>query len=214
MSDDLQSGGIPTDIGGAGQSGESTNAEATSITTQSTATPSGSTTTPNWYNDPEFRRLQAERDKREAAMNREVQALKAQQEQLQLSGMDDLERTAYERDKAARKADQLAQQLAQIEQDRVRMDDLQGLSRKHGVPMDVLDKATDAVHARELALDYKEQMRGQRAADVQAKETKNAGHLDRGAPVAVGWESQRNQAKKAGNAAGVLAAHYARRNAT
>jgi hypothetical protein len=210
MSDDLQSGGIRADIGASGQSDGSTIAEATDT---STATPSTSTK-PNWHNDPEYRKMQAERDRRDAAKDKEIQALRAQQEQLQLSGMDDLERTAYERDKAAKQADQLAQRLAQIEQDKVRTDDLQELSRKHNVPMDVLDKATDAMHARELVIEYKEQAKGQRAADVQAKETKNAGHLDRGSPSATGWEGQRNQAKKAGDAAAVLAAHYSRRNAT
>lgn len=195
MSDDLQSGGISSDIGETGQSGESTNAEATINSSAETAQPA---TKANWYDDPEYRKMQSERDRREAQLRQEVQALKTQQEQIHLSGMDDLERTQYERDKAAKQAEALAQQLRRIEEDQVRLSDLQGLSRKHGVPVEALESATDAIHARELVLEYKEKMKGQRAQEVQAKEQKNAGHLERGAPAApqgADWYLKRKDAR-------------------
>lgn len=195
MSDDLQSGGIPGDIGETGQSAESTNAGETSSGTAETTQPAVKA---NWYDDPEYRKMQAERDRREAQLRQELQAVKRQQEEIHMSGMDDLERTQYERDKAAKQAEELAKRLEEIELVQIRNEQLQELSRKYGVPLDALEPAKDPVHARELVLEYKEKMKGQRASEVQAKEQKNAGHLERGAPATpqgADWYLKRKDAK-------------------
>lgn len=195
MSDDLQSGGISSDIGETGQSVESTNAEATISSSSAETQPA---TKANWYDDPEYRKMQSERDRREAQLRQEVQALKTQQEQIHLSGMDDLERTQYERDKAAKQAEALAKRLEEIELVQIRSEQLQELSRRYGVPVDALEPARDPVHARELVLEFKEKMRNQRAQEVQAKENKNAGHLERGAAAAqqgADWYLKRKDAR-------------------
>lgn len=209
MSDDLQSGGIQSDIGAdTGQSAESTNAASASTSsagsgsasTASSEQPAATSVAPktNWYDDPEYRKMQAERDRREAQLRKENEALKRQQEEIHLSGMDDLERAQYERDKAAKQAQEMATRLEEIELIQVRSQQLQELSKKYGVPVDVLEDARDPVHARELVIEYKDKMKAQRAAEVQGKEQRNAGHLDRGAPVKTDgpdWYLSRKDAK-------------------
>lgn len=200
MSDDLQSGGIQSDIGDTGQSAESTNATTGATTAASSEQPAASSAPAktNWYDDPEYRKMQAERDRREAQLKKEVDALKHQQEQLHMSGMDDLERAQYERDRAAKQTQELAAKLEEIELIQIRSQQLKDLSTKYGVPVDVLEDAKDPLHARELVIEYKERMKTQRAADVQSKEQRNAGHLDRGAPVKTDgpdWYLSRKDAK-------------------
>ena len=198
MSDDLQSGGIQTDIGAdTGQSAESTNATTGAASSEQPAATSVAPKT-NWYDDPEYRKMQAERDRREAQLKKEVDALKRQQEEIHMSGMDDLERAQYERDRAAKQTQELAAKLEEIELIQIRSQQLKELSTKYGVPVDVLEDAKDPVHARELVIEYKEKMKTQRAAEVQEREQRNAGHLDRGAPVKTDgpdWYLSRKDAK-------------------
>ena len=129
----------------------------------------------------QFRRWQAEMDKKLAAERKErerlerqyQQQLAAQQQQLeerQLSGMDDYQRAQYERDKAIQEATYWREQAAMIQTQTARERELGTIAQKFSVPREVLEEATSRAEALELAFDYREKQQ-QEQARAQAEES-------------------------------------------
>ena len=105
----------------------------------------------NLHEDPNFRKLQSQYEKRLAEQAKRLAELEAAREAAELADMDDVDRAAYERDKYKRQLEEL-QQAAAIEQQKRTI--LTELSEKSGVPVEVLSTAESAYDAALLAVDY------------------------------------------------------------
>lgn len=105
----------------------------------------------NLHDDPNFRKLQSQYEKRLAEQAKRLAELEAAREAAELADMDDVDRAAYERDKYKRQLEEL-QQAAAIEQQKRTI--LTELSEKSGVPVEVLSTAESAYDAALLAVDY------------------------------------------------------------
>ncbi len=105
----------------------------------------------NLHDDPNFRRLQSQYEKRLAEQARRLQELEAKQEEAVLADMDDVDRLKYERDKLARQLEEQQQSVAIEQQKRTILSEL---STKSGVPVEVLSEADSAYDAALLAVDY------------------------------------------------------------
>ncbi len=105
----------------------------------------------NLFEDPNFRKVQSQYEKRMAEQAKRIAELEAKQEEAVLADMDDVDRLKYERDKYARQLEE-QQQVVAIEQQKRTI--LSELSAKSGVPVEVLGEADSAYDAALLAVDY------------------------------------------------------------
>lgn len=122
----------------------------------STGSPTGAAGTDklastNLHDDPNFRKLQSQYEKRLAEQAKRLAELEAKQEEAALADMDDVDRLKYERDKYARQLEEQQQAVAIEQQKRTILSEL---SAKSGVPVDVLGEAESAYDAALLAVDY------------------------------------------------------------
>ena len=130
--------------------------QAENSTTPAQAAPVAPASTPdkptgNLHDDPNFRKLQSQYEKRLADQQRRLQELEAKEETRALEGMDDLERLRYENEKLQRTI-QERDQATEIEQSKRKV--LTDLQQRSGVPVDVLVEAESAYDAALLALEY------------------------------------------------------------
>jgi DNA repair exonuclease SbcCD ATPase subunit len=177
--------------------GETTVAEEPTSEVNASETPSGQTqtsegTTPqsqpkqekvNLFDLPEFKGYQAQFNRTVSSLQAELQQLKAQQTQAQMSGMDDLEKANFllqqkEQEIAGYRQ---AMQQAQIEQQRQR--DLQALAEDSGAPMGVLGVAETYDEAVKLALKWMKDNGATKAEIAEAKKEANAVDLGGGGAV-------------------------------
>ena len=130
-----------------GQAAESTSTDARTTASQllaDAASESGAQTPPdkpasrNLHDDPNFRKLQSQYEKRLAEQEKRLRELEAEREAAALADMDDVDRLKYERDKLAR---QLEEQQAAREAETMKAQVLRELNEQSGVPLDVLSEA-------------------------------------------------------------------------
>lgn len=116
----------------------------------------------------QFRKWQAEYDRKLAALQKEReneraywqrQAEEAQQRvrERELAEMDDYQRAQYERDEALRIANDNARRYAELQTQIARERELNAIAAKFGVPREALEEATSRAEALEMAWDYKQQ---------------------------------------------------------
>lgn len=105
----------------------------------------------NLFEDPNFRKVQSQYEKRMAEQAKRIAELEAAREEAELADLDDVDRLRYERDKLAR---QLEERQKAEETERAKRTILSELSAKSGVPMEVLSEAESAYDAALLAVDY------------------------------------------------------------
>jgi hypothetical protein len=137
----------------------------------------------NLFDLPEFKGYQQQFNRTVSALQSELQQLKQQQTQAQMSGMDDLEKANFllqekEREIAGYRQ---AMQQAQIEQQRQR--DLQALAEDSGAPMGVLGVAETYDEAVKLALKWMKDNGASKAEIAEAKKEANAVDLGGGGAV-------------------------------
>jgi hypothetical protein len=104
----------------------------------------------NLHEDPNFRKLQSQYEKRMADMRRELDEIKGREEQAKLAEMDDVDRYKYEAEKYRTQLEQLTQ-TQQLEAQKRQV--LTELSERSGVPVEELMEADSAYEAALLALD-------------------------------------------------------------
>lgn len=173
----------------------------------------------------DFRKWKAEYDRKLAAMEKEraneraywqrqAEEAQAAARAKQLEGMDDYERTRFERDEALRIANANAQRLAELQTQIARERELNQIAQKFGVPLSALEEATSRAEALEMAWDYREQ-RQQEQVRAQAEESeerkqqreqkKQANKVDTGSGIGStpmsDWEREYEKALKSGNSA-------------
>lgn len=179
----------------------------------------------------EFRKFRAEMDKRLAKERQERERLAAQyqqqleqerraREEKELAGMDDYQRTQYERDKAIREAAYWREQAAMVAQQTDRQRGLSELineySDTHGVtiPITEFDEVTTPAEAYRVANRYvKQQLQEQRQRTerdseerrTQREEKRAANKVDTGAGIGStpksDFEREYEAALKSGNSA-------------
>jgi hypothetical protein len=137
----------------------------------------------NLFDLPEFKGYQQQFNRTVSALQSELQQLKQQQTQAQMSGMDDLEKANFllqqkEQEIAGYRQ---AMQQAQIEQQRQR--DLQALAEDSGAPMGVLGVAETYDEAVKLALKWMKDNGATKAEIAEAKKEANAVDLGGGGAV-------------------------------
>lgn len=123
--------------------------DAASATGTASATDKPAST--NLHDDPNFRKLQSQYEKRLAEQAKRLAELEAQREEAELADMDDVDRLKYERDKLARQLQERTQ-AEEIQQQKRTI--LSELSDKSGVPIEVLSEAESAYDAALLAVEY------------------------------------------------------------
>jgi hypothetical protein len=177
--------------------GETTVADEPTSEVNASETPSGQTQTSegtapqsqpkqekvNLFDLPEFKGYQQQFNRTVSALQSELQQLKQQQTQAQMSGMDDLEKANFllqqkEQEIAGYRQ---AMQQAQIEQQRQR--DLQALAEDSGAPMGVLGVAETYDEAVKLALKWMKDNGATKAEIAEAKKEANAVDLGGGGAV-------------------------------
>ena len=175
--------------------------------------------------DPRFRKWQAEQDKKLAKLRQEVEQRERQyQQQLgqerqalrqkQLEGMDDYQRTQYEREEAIREAAYWREQAAMIQTQTARERELGAIATKFGVPREELEEATSRAEALEMAWDYRQhneqeqrqrQERDSEERRTQREEKRAANKVDTGAGIGStpksDFEREYEAALKSGNSA-------------
>lgn len=145
-----------------GQAAESTSTDARTTASQlladaasaSTSSATEGTDKPasrNLHDDPNFRKLQSQYEKRLAEQEKRLRELEAEREAAALADMDDVDRLKYERDKLAR---QLEEQQAAREAETMKAQVLRELNEQSGVPLDVLSEADNFYDAAKIAIDY------------------------------------------------------------
>ncbi len=173
----------------------------------------------------QFRKWQAEYDRKLAALQKErdnertywqrqaeqqAQALREKE----LAGMDDYERAKYERDEALRIANDNARKYADLQTQIARERELGQIAQKFNVPREVLEEATSRAEALEMAWDYREE-RQQEQAKAQEDESeerkqareqkKQANKVDTGSGIGStpksDWERDYEKAKASGSSA-------------
>jgi len=173
----------------------------------------------------DFRKYKAEVDKKLAKERQERERLAAQYEQQldqerrareekELAGMDDYQRTQYERDKAMREAAYWREQAAMIQTQTARERELAGIAAKFGVPRDVLEEATSRAEALEMAWDYQRQQEQEQRQRTEAEseerrsereQKKAANKVDLGSGIGStpksDFEREYEEAKRSGNSA-------------
>jgi hypothetical protein len=137
----------------------------------------------NLFDLPEFKGYQQQFNRTVSALQSELQQLKQQQTQAQMSGMDDLEKANFllqekEREIAGYRQ---AMQQAQIEQQRQR--DLQALAEDSGAPMGVLGVAETYDEAVKLALKWMKDNGATKKEIEEAKKEANSVDLGGGGAV-------------------------------
>ena len=121
----------------------------------------------------QFRKWQAEQDRKLSTMQRErdqerqrYQQMIADQEsrlrERELAGMDDYQRAQYERDEALRMANHAAAQLRDMQTQMARTQALTVIANKAKIPVSALEEASSEGHAWQLAWDYAQQQREER----------------------------------------------------
>lgn len=143
-----------------GQAAESTSTDARTTASQllaDAASDAGAQAPPdkpvsrNLFDDPNFRKLQSQYEKRLAEQEKRIREYEAEREAAALADMDDVDRLKYERDKLAR---QLEEQQAAREAETMKAQVLRELNEQSGVPLDVLSEADNFYDAAKIAIDY------------------------------------------------------------
>ncbi len=128
--------------------------DAASGSTSSPTGAAGNTDKPastNLHDDPNFRKLQSQYEKRLAEQAKRLAELEAQQEEATLADMDDVDRLRYTNEKLSRQLQEREQAEAVQRQKQTILGEL---SAKSGVPIEVLSEADSAYDAALIAVDY------------------------------------------------------------
>lgn len=141
---------------------------------------------------PSFRQYQSQVDRqiaaerqRNAQLQQQMTALQQRIDEQSMAGMDDYERTEYVAKKATSEAQQLRQQLAQLQAQQARREILADISQKHNVPLSVLEEAQSPDHAEALAMRHllsKQQQAAKAAEPEPAAQPRNAVDVGGGGP--------------------------------
>lgn len=140
--------------------------EQTGQTTSTTQKAPNRRTSGNWKDDPEYQRMQSQRDKAVAAAQRaayeaeqRAAQLEAQFHQMRMSSMSEQEQLAYQNQLLQA---QLQQERRQRELDAFAIQrdrDLKEIARKTGIPLEQIENAPDVHAAWSIAIDWKENQR-------------------------------------------------------
>lgn len=95
----------------------------------------------NLYQIPEFQNYQRSMDQKIAALQRQASAAEQRAHTQAMAGMDEFERTKYERDLAVNRANELASALEQRDLMQDRYNRISALSQETGVPIATLNEA-------------------------------------------------------------------------
>lgn len=110
----------------------------------------------NWQDDPEYRRQQAEKDRRFAALEAELNQRKAAEREAKLAGMDKYEREKYLREEAEQERDKAKADAAYEKKLQQYYDDIEEISKKYGVKKSVIARAKSYDDAVALAEEWLE----------------------------------------------------------
>lgn len=105
----------------------------------------------NWYNDPKFREMQAERDRREAALIAERDQLKAEQRRLYLESLEPEERTAEETRELKERNAALERAIYERDIKEAKARVLAEIHAETGIPLDVLEETQSKAAAQKVA---------------------------------------------------------------
>lgn len=105
----------------------------------------------NLFEDPNFRKVQSQYEKRMAEQAKRIAELEAAREEAALADMDDVDKLRYTNEKLSRQLQEREQAEAIQQQKRTILSEL---SQRSGVPVEVLSEAESAYDAALLAVEY------------------------------------------------------------
>ena len=135
----------------------------------------------NLFDLPEFKGYQQQFNRTVSSLQAEVQQLRQQQAQAQMSGMDDLEKANFLLQQKEQEIAQYRTAMQQAQINQQRQTDLQSLAENSGAPMHVLGVAETYDEAVKLALAWMKEQGASKAEIAEAKKEANSVDLGGGA---------------------------------
>jgi predicted RNase H-like nuclease (RuvC/YqgF family) len=150
---------------------------------------------------PEFKGYQEQFQRTVSHLNAELQQLKQERAQMQMSGMDDLEKANYLLQQKDQEIAQFRQAMQQQQIEVQRQADLAALSEQSGAPMSVLNVASTYDEAVKLTLAWMKDNGASKAEIAEAKREANQVDLGGGGAVTPQdrYTKERNELLKSGD---------------
>jgi hypothetical protein len=150
---------------------------------------------------PEFKGYQEQFQRTVSHLNAELQQLKQERAQMQMSGMDDLEKANYQLQLKEQEIAQYRQAMQQQQIEVQRQADLAALSEQSGAPMSVLNVASTYDEAVKLTLAWMKDNGASKAEIAEAKREANQVDLGGGGAVTPQdrYTKERNELLKSGD---------------
>jgi predicted RNase H-like nuclease (RuvC/YqgF family) len=150
---------------------------------------------------PEFKGYQEQFQRTVSHLNAELQQLKQERAQMQMSGMDDLEKANYLLQQKDQEIAQFRQAMQQQQIEVQRQADLAALSEQSGAPMSVLNVASTYDEAVKLTLAWMKDNGASKAEIAEAKREANQVDLGGGGAVTPQdrYTKERNELLKRGD---------------
>jgi predicted RNase H-like nuclease (RuvC/YqgF family) len=150
---------------------------------------------------PEFKGYQEQFQRTVSHLNAELQQLKQERAQAQMSGMDDLEKANYLLQEKDKEIAQFRQAMQQQQIEVQRQADLAALSEQSGAPMSVLNVASTYDEAVKLTLAWMKDNGASKAEIAEAKREANQVDLGGGGAVTPQdrYTKERNELLKSGD---------------